>query len=138
GVSVPAVLRVVWRGAVAVTPGPGGDPIFKPKLYLLAVGVSEYGDSELKLQYAAKDARDFARAMQAQKGELYRDVEVKILTDAQATRDEVVDGLEWLQREVTARDVGMMFLAGHGVTDPFGIYYYLPVNADVDKLKRPG
>jgi len=92
----------------------------------------------LKLQYPAKDARDFAQAMLAQKGGLYRDVEVKLMTDAQATRDEVVDGLDWLQRQVTAKDVGMLFLAGHGVNDPTGIYYYLPVNFAVDKLKRTG
>ena len=76
--------------------------------------------------------------MLAQKGALYRDVEVKVLTDAKATRDEVVDGLDWLQRQVTSRDVGMLFLAGNRENDPNGIYYYLPANADVDKLKRTG
>jgi uncharacterized caspase-like protein len=30
----------------------------------------------------------------------------------------------------------MVFLAGHGVNDSNGIYYYLPVNADIEKLKR--
>jgi WD40 repeat protein len=136
GVSVPAVLRVTWRGPAA--PIPGGDFAVKPKLYVLAVGVGQYQNVALTLQYPAKDARDFAQAMLAQKGGLYRDVEAKILTDAGATRDEVVDGLDWLQRQVTARDVGMLFLAGHGVNDPSGIYYYLPANADVGKLKRTG
>jgi len=142
GVGAPAVLHVVWRGATrgsspATTPA-GGEFVVKPKLYVLAVGVSEYQDPALKLEYPAKDARDFAQAMLAQKGRLYRDVEVKLLTDVKATRDEVVDGLDWLQRQATARDVGMLFLAGHGVNDPTGIYYYLPANADVDKLKRTG
>ena len=76
--------------------------------------------------------------MLTQKGRLYRDVEVRVLTDAQATKDEVLDGLDWLQRQVTSRDVGMLFLAGHGVNDRAGLYYYLPVNADVDRLKRTG
>ena len=65
-------------------------------------------------------------------------MEVKLLTDAAASRDEVVDGLDWLQKQVGARDVGMLFLAGHGVNDPTGTYYYLPHNADPDKLKRTG
>ena len=115
-----------------------GDFAVKPKLYMLAVGVSQYQDSDLRLQYPAKDAHDFAKAMFGQKGQLYRDVEIKILTDGQATRDEIADGLEWLQRQVTAKDIGMLFLAGHGVNDPTGFYYYLPANADVDKLKRTG
>ena len=141
GVSVPAHVSVVWRGPPPAAPGPSttsDDFSVKPKLYVLAVGVSTYQDRTLKLNYPAKDARDFAQAMLAQKARLYRDVEVKVLADAQATKDEVLDGLEWLQRQVTSRDVGMLFLAGHGVNDPNGIYYYLPANADVDRLKRTG
>jgi hypothetical protein len=132
GVSVPGTLHVTWRGS------PTEAFVVKPKLYVLAIGVSEYDVAAFKLRYPAKDARDFAQAMLAQKGRLYRDVEVKLLTDGQATRDEVVDGLDWLQHQVTDKDVGILFLAGHGVNDPTGLYYYLPVNADVDKLKRTG
>ncbi len=49
-----------------------------------------------------------------------------------------MDGLEWIQKETTSKDIAMVFLAGHGVNDPAGIYYYLPVNANTDKLKRTG
>ncbi|MDQ3686491.1 MAG: hypothetical protein M3430_12955, partial [Acidobacteriota bacterium] len=49
----------------------------RPKLYVLAVGVSSYADPRLKLNFAAKDARDFASAWERQKGPLYRDVIVK-------------------------------------------------------------
>jgi len=132
GVSVPAALRVIWRGTSA------GDVLIKPKLYVLAVGVGQYQNPAFRLYYPAKDAQDFAQAMVAQKGGLYRDVEMKVLTEAQATRDDVMDGLEWLERQVTARDVGMLFFAGHGVNDSNGIFYLLPVNADVDRLKRTG
>lgn len=137
GVSTPAAVRVAWKGRA---PAPAGkdDFVVKPKLYVLAVGVSKYQNPELRLQFAAKDAQDFAAVLKKQQGALYREVEVKILTDAQATRDEVVDGLDWLQRQVTNKDIGMLFLAGHGVNDPNGIYYYLPANADVEKLKRTG
>lgn len=134
GVSTPATLHVSWRGAA-----PAKDEFsVKPKLYVLAVGVSDYDKPELRLGFAAKDAQDFAAALGRQKGALYRDVEAKLLTDKAATRDEVVDGLDWLQRQVTAKDVGMLFLAGHGVNDANGIYYFLPANADADKLKRTG
>ena len=108
----------------------------KPKLYVLAVGESVYEKPELRLNYAAKDARDFSVAMQAQKGGLYRDVEVRLLTDA--PKDDIEDGLEWLRRQVTTRDVGVIFLAGHGVDDSSGMYYFLPANADLDRLMRTG
>ncbi len=93
---------------------------------------------ELRLQYAAKDARDFAAAMQAQRGGLYREVVVKLLTDGQASRDEVVDGLDWIRKQTTSKDVAMVFLAGHGVNDADGSYFFLPANADPERLLRTG
>ncbi len=112
--------------------------VAKPKLYVLAVGVGDYADDRLDLAFAAKDARDFAATIRAQAGGLYREVEVKLLIDGNATRDEVVDGFDWLERETTARDVAMLFLAGHGVDDRNGYYYFLPHNADRERLKRTG
>jgi len=137
GVSTPASVRVAWKGRAPE--GAAKDEFtVKPKLYVLSVGVSQYQKPDYRLNFAAKDAKDFAEALKRQKGALYRDVEVKLLTDAGATRDEIADGLDWLQKQVTSKDVGMLFLAGHGVNDPNGIYYYLPANADVDRLKRTG
>ncbi|HXJ92195.1 MAG TPA: caspase family protein [Terriglobia bacterium] len=129
--SVPATVHLVWDTAAK-----SEQFVAKPKLYVLAVGISAYQKPELRLQYAAKDARDFSTVMQAQKGALYRDVEIKLLTDA--PKDDVEDGLDWLQRQVTSRDVGIIFLAGHGVDDPNGIYYFLPANADLERLKATG
>lgn len=133
--SVPAVVRVQWAGA---KPGTTGFQI-QPKLYVLAVGVAQYQHADIgKLKLSAKDAQDFVAAMRGQKGKLYREVEVKLLTDAQATADAVVDGLDWLQKQVTQHDVGMVFLAGHGLNDPTQGYTFLPVNADPERLRRTG
>jgi len=130
--SVSATVRLSWAGKTR------GEFTIQPKLYLLAVGVSAYKDKELTLKYAAKDARDYAAAVQKQKGGLYREVTVKLLTDAEATKDDILDGLDWLRKETTAKDVAMIFLAGHGVNDQNGIYYYLPQNANPDRLLRSG
>ena len=105
-------------------------------LYVLAVGVSKYQNKNIQLDFAAKDAIDFASIFKLQEKLLYRKVEVKLLTDATARRDDILDGLEWIRRMMTARDVGVVFLAGHGVNDNDGVYYYLPQDTDVDKLKR--
>ena len=106
----------------------------KPKLYLLAVGASKYRNTELALAYPSKDARDFAAIMASQEDMLYRNVEVKLLTDP--GRDTILAGLEWLERETTSHDVAMVFLAGHGVADRNNNYYFLPVEGDPDRLKR--
>jgi uncharacterized caspase-like protein len=131
--SEAATVRIKWAGKVKKD-----EFIIKPKLYVLAIGVSAYRDKKLVLGLAAKDARDFATALVKQQGEgmLYREVVKKVLTDEQATKDDILDGLDWIQKETTSKDVAMVFLAGHGVNDSNGIYYYLPVNADIEKLKR--
>ncbi len=137
--SVPASVVLKWKG----TPGATADTsafVAKPKLYILAVGVSDYDNNETipDLRFPAKDARDFTALMQRQKGLLYRDVEVKLLTDKDATRDNIVDALDWLLRQTTSKDMAIAFFAGHGLNDSYGTYYYLPSNADPDKLKRTG
>jgi WD40 repeat protein len=132
-VSEPATLRLRWKGPVAKD-----EFEIKPKLYVLSVGVSKYREPELRLGLAAKDARDFGSAWKTYAGPMYRGVEVKVLTDAEATKGNILDGLEWLQRQTTSKDVAVLFFAGHGLNDPSGIFYFLPADADLERLKRTG
>jgi hypothetical protein len=132
-VSEAASVHLAWAGAM--TQAQTGGFVIQPKLYVLAVGISVYQNPEFKLDYPAKDARDFSFAMRLQKTRLYRDVEVRLLTDAEATRDALLGGLEWLEQQTTAKDVAVLFLAGHGINDPTGAYYFLPWNADPDRVK---
>jgi WD40 repeat protein len=147
--SVPATVRVRARKTVASSPvnavgnaaanaTVGAAFEIKPKLYVLAVGVSNYADPKLKLGFPAKDASDFAAAMERQKGGLYRDVVVRLLTDERATKEEVLDGLDWIRKETTSKDVAMVLFAGHGINDQNGRYFYLPYNTDLEKLLRTG
>src|SRR5262249_1970272 len=62
-----------------------------PALYLLAVGVSSYPD-QLKLKYAAKDASALEGVVRQKCGPLFRSVDVKLLTDGQATRKGIFAG----------------------------------------------
>jgi len=120
-------VQLKWAGAAATR---GDDDLLKPKLYGLLVGVSTYKDPAINLKYAAKDARDFADALKAQQGGLYREVELKVLTDGDATTAEIKKALTWLERSVTSRDVGLVFFAGHGITDTKNRYYYLTADSD--------
>lgn len=133
--SVPATIRLKWRGRTA----PSTDAfIIQPKLYVLVIGVSQYQNPSFSLQFAAKDAQDFAQAAVTQKGLLYRDVVIKMLMDEHATKDEILDGLDWIRKETTSKDVAMVFFAGHGLNDQNGVYYFLPYNIDLDRLLRTG
>jgi hypothetical protein len=134
--STVATVRLKWAAAASAAPSP--EDQIKPKLYGVIVGVSAYQDSSLNLVYAAKDARDFAAALLAQKGGLYRDVELKVLTDTDATAAAVKDGLAWLEEAVTSRDVGVVFLAGHGQVDAKNRFYYIATDTKPDQLVRTG
>ncbi|MFZ0039597.1 MAG: caspase family protein [Candidatus Acidiferrales bacterium] len=130
--STPATVHLIWRG----TNAEGSQN--NARLFVLAIGVSHYADPALQLQYAAKDAQDFATALQRQKGGLYRDVLVKLLTDDGANRDDVLDGLDWIRTKATSDDVAMVLLSGHGVNDERGKYFFLPHDANMEKLLRTG
>lgn len=117
-----AVVRLRWRGAEFLSP---------PDLYVLAIGVAAYQRPELQLRYAAKDAWDVAQAFKRQAGSLFGRTVIEVLVDQDATYLQILRKLEWLQRQATARDVAVLFLAGHGITDPSsGEYYFLAHEAD--------
>jgi WD40 repeat protein len=133
GTSEAASISLLWKGAAATQ----DEFVIKPKLYVLAVGVSAYKNPAYQLNYSAKDARDFA-ALLGKGGPLYRGVEIKVLTDADANKDDILDGLDWIQKQTTSKDIAVILFSGHGMNDSNGNYYYLPVEADIDKLKRTG
>jgi WD40 repeat protein len=131
--STPAVLRLQWKGTAPPPPKAA-----LPKLYLLSVGVSDYEDAEIRLDLAAKDATDFARAMREQKGTMYREIEERVLLDRKAKRGAIVDSLKWLTQNVTDDDVAVVFVAGHGMNDQRAGYYFLPADVDRRRMNETG
>ena len=129
--SEASVVRLRWSGASEAE-------LMKPKLYILAVGVTEYRNPSWSLNFPAKDATDFVEAMRLQEGGLYSKVEFKLLTDKLATKDNILDGLEWVQRQTTSRDVAMVFFAGHGVNDNLNRYFFCTHNFEEQSLLRTG
>ena len=132
GASVPASIHLQWTGA-------GTEP--KLTLYVLAIGVSNYRDPKVDLHYAAKDANDFVALAKAQAGGLYEKVILppghESLRDADATRDAILDGLDWIIHAVTdTNDVAMVFLAGHGMKTPDQHYRFLPYDYDDNRKER--
>src|SRR5262249_54929133 len=59
-----------------------------------------------------------------------RKVAVRVLTDGNATRAEILKGLSWLRKQMTQHDVGVFFYSGHGARDDQGRFYLLPVETD--------
>jgi hypothetical protein len=127
--SQAAQVKVTWDGA----------PEAVRKLYALVIGVSNYADPAMALKYAAKDGSDFAQALKAQKGRYYADAEVHALADREVTRASIIQGLEWLEKVANdPNDVSVVFLAGHGMTDERGGYWFYTSDATDEDVRIKG
>ena len=101
---------------------------------MLAIGVSNYQRAQYQLKFAAKDARDFAAAAEAQRGKFYREVTVRTLLNADARRGAVLAELKWLSQAAGKDDMTMLFVAGHGLNTSSGRYYFMPHDARHEDL----
>jgi WD40 repeat protein len=109
-----------------------------PNLYVLAIGISKYQRKEDQsgVTYCARDADAVANAYRTNSKALFKEIEVRILTDDQATRDGIMDGLAWLSRRMTQKDFCVVYYAGHGMKDERDHFYFLPVNYQKNALGR--
>ena len=116
--------------AVKVTTTSNEPDVIRPSLYVLAIGVADYDDTELTLNFADDDARNLVDAIRKHGEELYRKIEVRLLVDKNATGRGILSGLAWLKSEMTQHDVGIVFYSGHGGRDENTRFYLLPCDVD--------
>ena len=108
--------------------------IFKPNLYILAIGISSYDDESINLKYAHTDARTVSQKFLKQKGKLYNKVEIKRLENEDASLENIRRGISWLEREATQKDLIVIFISSHGALDNKGNMYILPNDFDSNNL----
>lgn len=109
------------------------DEVVLPDLHVLAIGISDY-PGELRLHYAAKDARVLAETLRQHSKELFRKVEVTSLTDQDASRTRILAAIDELSQRMTQRDIALVFFAGHGERDSRGALYLLPADVQKERL----
>lgn len=131
--SEPASVRLKWTGDQAGIVAEG-----KRRVYILAIGVGAYDDPDLKLTFPAKDASDFVTAIANQKDKAFVDVVSKVIPEKDATLDAVRKGFDWLATMVRTADVGMIFIAGHGVDTSDGSYYFMPKDVNRSRIRDTG
>lgn len=105
------------------------------KLFVLAVGVSNYKHPEYQLGFAKKDADDLAAFFRGQKKQVFEEVFVEVYTDENATLANLKTGLAWLQRSCTPQDVAIVLFSGHGLTARKGLYF-LPWEGDEESISN--
>ncbi len=127
--SEPGSVRLKWKGDVED---------IQPSLYILAVGISDYKSPGLKLDLPAKDANDFSSLLGRLASNSYRNIQMRVLTDHEANYGAMREALDWFSRVPTWRDVAVLFIAGHGVDDPAGRYFYVPFEVAPERVFTDG
>lgn len=107
-----------------------------PNLVVLAIGVSEYPGA-LRLNYAAKDAQAIEQVLRTRGGGV-REVKTKVVIDQEATRKNIMGGLNWLKKEMNQGDAGVIFYSGHSMKDDSDSFYLCPVDVDPNDLFSTG
>jgi len=105
-------------------------------LYAVIVGVSDYTGSDIDLNYAAKDAEDFANALNTSSTRLLEgsgNVHIRLLTTKQKdkenkpTKENIISALTEL-KNTNFEDIVLVYFSGHGVNHDSD-FCYLTMNA---------
>lgn len=94
------------------------------RLFCVSVGVGS----------SSKSARDFARVVTKKQGSPYAEIQMKVLTDKEATRADLAEAMEWLQQETRPSDICLFYYAGNGFRDVKDHFYFIPYGGADDKL----
>ncbi|MBS1487798.1 MAG: caspase family protein [Bacteroidetes bacterium] len=106
--------------------------------YVLAVGINQYKNPRMLLNYAKPDAESFGKTLK-EKGTLFKQVELDVLYDAEATQASILAKLDALSKKINPADVFIFYYAGHGsmVDDRF---FFIPSESsrlyDLSSLKK--
>ncbi len=111
--------RVIYRGQ------------YPSDLFIVALGVSDYENPDMKLRYAAKDARDIAAAFEKYgTGRKH----VLVLTDRDVKDKSVMEKVKIFLSAASLEDRIVFYVAGHGILDDKLNYYYVPASFDPEHI----
>jgi hypothetical protein len=108
---------------------------FKPELYILSIGISDYADSRYNLSFAAKDATDLVKALE--KSSAYEAIHSKSLLNSNATKNSILEAKKWLSN-AKIDDRVIVFIAGHGVLDKDYNYYFATHDMEFNDPSKGG
>lgn len=96
--------------------------------YILAVGINQYKNTKLTLNYARPDAESFIKLMDTKSTQLFKNVELITLFDQDASKQKILSKLDELASRVSQEDVFIFYYAGHGsmVDNKF---YFIPTES---------
>lgn len=110
--------------------------------YALLIGVNKNTVSSWVLPSVAKDIHALTEVLIHPHRCAYLKDNVKTITDEQATRHGILDGLDWLDERLRADTSGnatvIVYYSGHGWRDISGVspdYYFIPYDVKQDQIR---
>jgi uncharacterized caspase-like protein len=99
------------------------------ELFVLGLGVADYDDDSMDLQYPVKDVEDIVAALQQQEGRFYDRVNVRRLADREVSLPMVRRLRDKFLLQASEEDTIIVFVAGHGVRTETNEYWFLTSDA---------
>jgi WD40 repeat protein len=109
----------------------------KPKLYVLAIGVSKYEDKERNLKFAEKDANDLLKVFANGKTANYDSVIVRKVLNEKATKANILKAAKVFKKS-NVDDQIMIYVSCHGLLDDKMDYYLATHNVDFNNPSQRG
>ncbi len=103
-------------------------------IYAVVLGVSQFADTSLNLEYAASDAKKFYDFLRSKAGGELPEQRIVLLTDHNANRAAIIKALTKFLGTAGPDDTVEIYLATHGVVGDDGVLYYLTHNTEMDNL----
>jgi hypothetical protein len=105
--------------------------------WALVIGIANFQDPRLNLQYTRKDADAFSALLKDPVYGRFPADHVKVIEDEQATTVNIRAGLSWLARQASEDDLAVIYIASHGTAreqDAAGASYVVTFDTDAQSL----
>lgn len=109
--------------------------------WAVIVGISDYADKQMSLQFAHRDAIEFHAQLLAGTGGLFAPERVRLLTNGEASQRALTKALRGFLKDAGPDDIVVLYLACHGGPDPsqpLGPLYFLASDTERHDIAGTG
>lgn len=108
-----------------------------PKMYAVVIGVSQYQQSEMNLQFADDDAKLYYDFLKSPQGGAIPDNQITLLLNEKATRANIIKALNTQFKNAFEDDLVIVYIASHGMPSSETDKLYF-LGSDTDKTNMEG
>ncbi len=107
----------------------------RPSLNALVIGINEYRNPKLQLNYAVADAKLFAETLKRVGAGMFERVNIKVLSAKEETTNEIIIKELKAMRGLRPDDLFVFYVASHGTVDE-GEYFLITSNVGSTRTER--